>query len=125
MFTYSLTLLGVLAVLCIIWMAIPKLWEEATKEMKDGGYERSDAWQVALDRKTEKIENHELYMLVAKKMECIFVSIVLIVIFFCMLDSYTDTGLLGMEKKAEGIQINGNLKITCFLSVFLKVMQLL
>lgn len=66
-FTARLTLLSIMAVICIIWMAIPKSWEEASKEKKDGDYDMSDAWREAMEEKKEKIKNHELYMLVASE----------------------------------------------------------
>jgi hypothetical protein len=49
----------------IIYMAIPKTWEEAVTQKEDGSYGLSKTWEKTVTRKVEKIRKHRLYMLVA------------------------------------------------------------
>jgi hypothetical protein len=49
----------------IIYMAIPKTWEEAVTQKEDGSYGLSKTWDKTVTRKVEKIRKHRLYALVA------------------------------------------------------------
>lgn len=50
----------------VIFMAIPKSWEEAVTIQEDGTYRLSEKWEKAITRKREKIKKHRLYVLVAR-----------------------------------------------------------
>ncbi len=63
----ALLFAGLLVVALIILMAIPNSWEEATTRNKDGSYSISKEWEESIREKREKIDNHELYMLVASQ----------------------------------------------------------
>jgi hypothetical protein len=49
----------------IIYMAIPKTWEEAVTQKEDGSYGLSKTWERTVTRKVEKIKKHRLYALIA------------------------------------------------------------
>lgn len=49
----------------VIFMSIPKTWEEAVTQQEDGSYRLSKKWERAILRKQEKIKKHRLYALVA------------------------------------------------------------
>lgn len=63
----TLILFAMILTAAILLMAIPKTWKEAVRQNEDGSYSLSREWEEAIDQKKEKIEQHELYMLVAKK----------------------------------------------------------
>lgn len=60
-------LIDLLITTLIIYMAIPKSWEEATRTAPDGSVTLADDWARAIEKKKEKIEKHDLYMLVAAR----------------------------------------------------------
>lgn len=49
----------------VLFMAIPKTWEEAVVQNEDGSYGLSERWEKAILSKQKKTEKHRLYMLVA------------------------------------------------------------
>lgn len=63
----GLIIIGLLFTLTILYMSIPKSWEEATQTGSDGSISLSDDWSRTIERKKSKYEIHELYMLVATR----------------------------------------------------------
>lgn len=49
----------------VLFMAIPKTWEEAVSQQEDGSYRLSKKWERVISRKEEKIKKHRLYILMA------------------------------------------------------------
>lgn len=66
-FSFSVLILVIIILVAIFWMSIPKNWEEVTRKKNNGGYELSEVQEKAIEDKIEKIENQELYALVAAK----------------------------------------------------------
>ncbi|MCB0597870.1 MAG: hypothetical protein H6557_03320 [Lewinellaceae bacterium] len=66
-FPVGLLLIGAVIATFILLIALPKTWEEATRKNPDGSHSLSEEWEDAIDHKKDKIENQELYKLVAKR----------------------------------------------------------
>lgn len=64
-FPLGLTFIGLLLTLFFLYMAIPKKWEDATKIGDDGRITLADDWARTIEKKKSKVEQHDLYMLVA------------------------------------------------------------
>lgn len=64
-FPAGLLLIGAVIATFILLMAIPRTWQEATRKNPDGSHSLSEEWEESIDRKKDKIENQELYKLVA------------------------------------------------------------
>ena len=58
-------LLGTLSTIIIIYLTIPKDWEDATTEKEDGQITLSENWSSIIEEKQEQYSSHDLYVLTA------------------------------------------------------------
>ncbi len=64
-FPIALILVGLLITGAVVYMSIPKFWEEATTTNEDGTIDLSDQWKETIEKKQEQFEVHDLYKLTA------------------------------------------------------------
>ncbi len=66
-FPITLTVVGLLVSGIIIYLSIPKDWEEAAEMHEDGTASISEEWSETVERKKDQFRNQELYKLTATK----------------------------------------------------------
>lgn len=64
---WPLIFIGLPITLLIIYLSIPKKWEEATKTGDDGAITLANDWAETIERKQEQFAEHELYALTAAR----------------------------------------------------------
>jgi hypothetical protein len=106
----SILVLLAISLNVIIYMAIPKTWEEAVTQKEDGSYGLSKIWEKTITRKVEKIKKHRLYMLVAAQNGYFECKQSPVGRFYLKREKFTDTELLARPPLAGAIARPGSLK---------------